>query len=175
MPRAKILIPKRSMTALANSLDASELTHDWQVETIGDTVIARRSGTTILTSLYWNSELECWSVDVRVFTRTGEAYIIPLEFAQLLPAYPNLHWDGKEGKWLGYDERAPGFDPLLVPIRGALVGHLARELAYVQLQLEHGLEPEDEQAQKYANAAMIVAGLYCAPDIDETPLQTGTK
>jgi len=164
MSQASIRIPKRSISALADGLDASELTHDWQVETLGETIIARKGEAVIVVSLQWTEQMECLGVDVRLINK-GSISIVPIRFSDIFPAYPSIRWDGKEGRWKGYDERAPGFDPLPIPIRGALIAHLVREIALTQIMITHGLKPESEQAQKYAQAAMVIVGLLCGDDI----------
>lgn len=115
--------------------------------------------------------MECAGVEVRVINDDSISYI-PVRFSDVFPAYPNILWDGKQGKWRGYNERAPGFEPLPVPIRAALIAELAREIAFAQMLITHGLEPESKEAQKHAGGAMIIVGLYCGDDIDENDPRT---
>lgn len=50
MPKSTVRIPKRSISALAHALNATELTQDWQIETIGETIIARKDKAIIIVS-----------------------------------------------------------------------------------------------------------------------------
>lgn len=58
--------------------------------------------------------------------------------------------------------------PIAVPGRGALIAHIAHEIALAQCWIEHGLQAENMEAQECAKVAMVAADLNCGEDVDET-------